>query len=139
MTNESLVEIVERFRDAADEVVMADGAPEHMLGFPRGCCGTMSDMLGEYLNSLGIGVFLYVRAGRAKASHAWVELDGIVIDITSDQFQGRPRVYVGEADAWYKKWKVDAKHLAEHCPTAMVSSSEHAFYDKIMVRMVEMH
>ncbi|WP_158682558.1 hypothetical protein [Pseudomonas sp. XWY-1] len=135
MTNESLVEIVERFRDAADEVFEAGGAPEHMRGFPRGCCGVMSDMLGEYLNSLGIGVFLYVRANRAMATHAWVELDGIVIDITSDQFQGRPRVYVGEADAWYKKWKVDAKHLAEHCPAAMVSSSEHEFYEKIMTLM----
>jgi hypothetical protein len=135
----SLVEIVERFRSAADEVVDAGGAPGHMSGFPRGCCGAMSDMLGEYLNSSGIGVFLYVRANREMASHAWVELDGIIIDITADQFQGRQRVYVGEADDWYKEWDVDAKRVAEHCPAAMVSSAEYAFYDKVMFSLAKMN
>lgn len=135
MSTESIAEIVGRFRDAIDEIVETGGAPDHMQGFPRACCGSTSEMLGEYLNSLEIGEFQYVRADRRGASHAWVEYEGIVIDITSDQFQGRPRVYVGAADVWYRGWKVDTKHLAEHCPAAMVSSSEHEFYEKIMTLM----
>ncbi|MCD5988483.1 hypothetical protein KDX30_11275 [Pseudomonas sp. CDFA 553] len=61
--------------------------------------------MGNYLNTLGIGDFPYVWSTKDGVSQAWFELDGLIIDITGDQFLGRRRVYVAKPDAWYYEWE----------------------------------
>ena len=60
-----------------------------LRSFPRGACGDASRLLGIYLESLGLGKWTYVQGqagGQRFATHAWVEQDGLIVDITADQF-----------------------------------------------------
>jgi hypothetical protein len=43
--------------------------------FPRGCCGFISELMGDYFNTLGVGEFFYVCGVKEGASHAWPEAD----------------------------------------------------------------
>lgn len=76
--------------------------------FPSGTCGTVSNILGIILQRHGYGVFNYVW-GRAYcpvfSTHAWLEKDGIICDITADQFgEDYPKVYVGYENEFYKRF-----------------------------------
>lgn len=72
--------------------------------FPRGCCGDTSRTLATYIyDDLGF-IFGYAtgrNGGNSSGigSHAWLELDDLVIDITAVQFKNRGHsfleVYVG--------------------------------------------
>jgi hypothetical protein len=63
------------------------------LWFPRGSCGDATDLLGTYLRERGAGKFYYVLGEKHQSecdggylSHAWLERDGVITDITADQF-----------------------------------------------------
>lgn len=43
-------------------------------------------MLGDYLKRKGFGTALNVSGFIGQQSHAWLELNGLYIDITADQF-----------------------------------------------------
>lgn len=76
--------------------------------FPNGACGASADLLGRYLRQ-GLGLDAqYVSAERDEDnwSHAWTVIDGIIIDITADQFQ-QPPVVVTRQSAWHEAWKVE--------------------------------
>lgn len=62
----------------------------HFSGFPNGCCGDATDLLGLYLLQYynldsqyvcGIGL-----GDDFNQSHAWLFCNGYIIDITADQF-----------------------------------------------------
>ena len=77
--------------------------------FPRGCCSDSSQILSEIINrklQLNSIVVSYDKGVSCHSdSHAWVELDGICIDITADQFcTGIKPVYVGEPTELHKKY-----------------------------------
>ncbi len=59
-------------------------------GFPRGCCGDTTELLGLYLKEEYDKDVLYVVArglgDNRDQSHAWLSLDGVTVDITADQF-----------------------------------------------------
>ncbi|EQB0441288.1 hypothetical protein ACYAE2_002300 [Pseudomonas aeruginosa] len=98
--------------------------PDHLKRFPNGCCGVVSELLGDYLNNhLGLRVE-YVCGEKDGGSHAWIELDGAVIDITSDQFEGRPPVFIDAKDTWYTSWEETSRHLAIHHPGAWTYREE---------------
>lgn len=93
----NLLNIANSFREALD-VQKRDGKlPPHMQQFPVRCCGVISELLGQYLNASGAHAEYVCGSG-----HAWLECEGFVIDITSDQFKGRPAVFVGVKDDWYR-------------------------------------
>lgn len=103
----------------------------HIQGFPRGCCGTISELMGDYLNTVGIGEFFYVCGHRDAASHAWLEVDALIVDIIGDQFD-RPGIYVDKPDAWYGEWEDDIKHLAVHEPSAFFYGEERRFLEHVL-------
>lgn len=76
-----------RFRAVMDEHYELLGDFFH--SFPRGCCGDTSELLAAYLEDQDLGNFAYVSGwSRAKdSSHAWLERDELIIDVTADQFQ----------------------------------------------------
>jgi len=71
--------------------------------FPHGACGNASDILGQLLEEIGISDVQYVSGMRNEKSHGWLEVRGLIVDITSDQFEdGLGPVYVGEASAFHE-------------------------------------
>jgi hypothetical protein len=57
--------------------------------FPHGSCGDASTLLGQYLFDQSLGLWEYTGGERERDlhSHAWLECDGLIIDITADQFE----------------------------------------------------
>ena len=108
MSKESIITVVSRFRDAIEKYV--SNKPIFILSsFPAGNCGHTSYMLGAYLHECGLGDFNYICGWKGEQSHAWLEKNGVIVDITSDQFPGCPKVYVGEQNDFYKNFCVNIK------------------------------
>lgn len=72
--------------------------------FPSGSCGDASDLLGIYLQqSLGISAE-YIAGWFNEGSHAWLEFEGLIIDITADQFHGCEPVIVTSSSELHSKF-----------------------------------
>ena len=83
--------------------------------FPRGCCQEMANTLGEYLHIKGYGVWNYtwgVMRDNYVKTHGWLQKDGIVCDISLDQFgKNYPSVYVGDIHTYhYSMFEVQNSH-----------------------------
>lgn len=87
---------------------------EGLQSFPLGACGHASVLLGEWLTRKGFNGVEYV-SGRSDQinSHAWLECDGLIIDITADQFgtgTGMPPVFVGRGRRFHDRFEVLTRH-----------------------------
>ncbi len=91
-----------RFRNAiesADRSQLSEG----FRGFPTGSCSDASRLLAKFLKHEGLGEFQVVSGVADFGSHSWLELDGVLVDITADQFAGiDTHVKVGTSDSWYE-------------------------------------
>lgn len=75
--------------------------------FPSGSCGDTSDLLGLYLKqSLGISAE-YIAGWFNGGSHAWLEFEGLIIDITADQFPSYEPVIVSTGSELHSKFSKD--------------------------------
>lgn len=81
-----LVEECTKFRAAIEECKYNIGI-DWFKHFPLGCCQDTSLILAKYLHAKGFGISYVVSGWRGRKSHAWLELDGVIIDITADQFE----------------------------------------------------
>lgn len=68
--------------------------------FPRGCCGDASLMLAEVFRERGHDARVcYGDPPSGGCSHAWLAIDGLIVDVTADLFQ-LPSVVVSEDPPW---------------------------------------
>ncbi|MBC2726029.1 MAG: transglutaminase domain-containing protein [Desulfosporosinus sp.] len=75
------------------------------LRFPHGCCGDTSNLLSRFLRDNGISTE-YVSGFRGNQSHAWLEYDNLIIDITAYQFpEIKEEVLVTRDKSWHDKFK----------------------------------
>lgn len=73
--------------------------------FPLGACGDASELLGQYLADSGLGEWTYVSGMRDGSTHAWIERDGVVVDITADQFADvTSPCIVTRSSQWHERW-----------------------------------
>jgi hypothetical protein len=88
-----------------------------LADFPHGSCGDASLLLGQYFRDIGFGDFDYVcgeiaTAGRLQ-THAWLQRENLIIDITSDQFTGiHSAVVVTDDHSWHDRFDAEVKHAA---------------------------
>lgn len=77
-----------------------------MVDFPHGQCDDASGMLASYLEDCGFGSWELVVGHRPPKFHAWLERDGVILDITADQFddEGHPPVVVTRDRAWHAQF-----------------------------------
>jgi hypothetical protein len=59
---------------------------ESFAEFPKGSCGDASEMLGQVLRDAGLGLWYFHNTWFQDQSHGWIEQDGLIVDITADQF-----------------------------------------------------
>jgi len=98
---DSIVVAATAFRSALDRVDRDTWAKVTVVtSFPHGACGHCAGLLARYLSdrldiepSYASGRVSYLVDGK---THAWIEYDGLFIDISADQF-GLPPVIV---EAW---------------------------------------
>jgi hypothetical protein len=90
----------QRFRQAIvaalplDDVVL-----DH---FPHGTCGDVAILLGEFFYRTWLGEWTYRSGIRDDHTHAWLERDGVTVDITADQFPDVDQaVIVTRASTWH--------------------------------------
>ena len=68
------------------------------IDFPNGSCGAASEVVGHVFSLLGCTA-TYVSALRNGRSHAWTEVDGLVVDLTGDQSGQQPVVVAAGSSA----------------------------------------
>jgi hypothetical protein len=107
--------------------------------FPRDSCADAVLLLGAYLFDKGIGPFEAV-GGRFEDclsgtwySHAWLEREGVIVDITADQFPGMSEpVIVTRDPAWHRRFQTSNRGVADfrrYDPAA--SAQLRVVYDRI--------
>jgi hypothetical protein len=85
--------------------------------FPNGACGDACDMLGQFLRERHKLKSVYVSAnkpGDGIRTHAWLEADGLIIDITADQKQfpgNRPGVIVSHDSPFHAGFSVERRRF----------------------------
>lgn len=83
--------------------------------FPVGCCQEVTNTLGRYLHNKGYGIWDYVW-GEAVicgkwSTHAWLQKDNIICDLTLDQFgHSYPKVYVGDEKKFHFIFDIQDRH-----------------------------
>jgi len=98
--------------------------------FPNGCCGNISMLIGLYLEEHGCGVYNYV-CGELEngATHAWLEREELIVDITLDQFgKEYPPVYVGIDRSYYEIFT----DLEIHAYNTSVNDEDYLYYNKMI-------
>lgn len=87
--------------------------------FPRGGCGDASLLLSKFLRFHGFDHIDYVlgwaRGGEPQGSHAWLEIDGTIVDIAADQFESRPAppVLITTDRKWHAHFQEAERHSAK--------------------------
>ena len=147
ISEDELKRIAFQFRKAIIEAVFS-GKIREMSSFPVGCCTSASDLLQRYLSERGI--FTWYMSGQYGhglnfESHAWLEThDGIVIDITGDQYKYKvlkfsTPVYVGSrADGFHDKFRLNTPVEYSNTKDPFVSYSDFdRRYDDVMEYYVD--
>jgi hypothetical protein len=103
------------FRDAI--IRSGGGGLLALQDFPVGACGDASILLGQFFADQGIGEWFYVNGERTTSSgqqsHAWIERDGLVVDITANQFvEIDDPVLVTGAKDWHLQFVEENRHAA---------------------------
>ncbi|HEX6367580.1 MAG TPA: hypothetical protein VF006_01530 [Longimicrobium sp.] len=94
------------------EAVAPGSCASALRQFPLGSCGDVTDLLGTYLGEKGAGEFDYILGEKRRPekrggylSHAWLERDGLIVDITADQFpEVSEPVIVTSASPWHRSF-----------------------------------
>jgi hypothetical protein len=99
-----------RFRSAICATDPSEVDPEVrfiVAAFPKDVCGAVCFLLGHYLRENGFPGAEYVNGIRRLdgRSHAWIETEGLIVDITSDQFAEVSDEVVVTPDAtWHRQF-----------------------------------
>ncbi|HDS05872.1 MAG TPA: hypothetical protein ENN95_02400 [Deltaproteobacteria bacterium] len=108
--------------------------------FPSGACGEAVLLLGTYLIEQDLGEFQYMlgdygaRTDSNWSSHAWLQADNLVVDITADQFpEVNEKVVVQDYSKWHAKLNGKSLHIADYrILNTYTVSSLNGMYRKII-------
>ena len=78
-----------------------------LADFPRGSCGDTCELFGQFLIDSGFGEWLYCSGQRDEPfhTHAWLEQQGLILDITADQFPDiHQRVLLTLDHSWHARF-----------------------------------
>lgn len=104
----NIYKLVVAFRIALQEAALSDSS----LGgtFPQGWCGTACDMLSKYLEQNGISTAYVFGENSNCITHAWLEYEDLIIDITADQFSEiDEKVVVTRNRCWYEQFNIKSR------------------------------
>ena len=119
--------LVYDFRKAIETAKANNEPGEFFEKFPYGQCGNTSDILAQYLIDNGIDPIIYVNGTyygddfEDRQSHTWLDVKGLIIDITADQFKYYKKpltcdipVYIGPKTEFYQLFEIGPESMYEH-------------------------
>lgn len=113
MEAHQILKMAKRFRRAIENIPPA-ARPIGMRSFPQGACGDTALLFGAFLADQSITGFMYVCGERGTmsdgnwTSHAWLQRDQLVVDLTADQFPDAPTaVIVSAPSIWHLQFKTE--------------------------------
>jgi hypothetical protein len=132
-----LRELAGAFRNAIERADR-EKLPCTLQEFPRGSCGEAALLLGTFLKNQCMGSFQYVCGWRDGHSHAWLEGDGIIVDITADFFPDKSdKIIVTHRSPWHEMFerKVDQHEADFHLYDSRTVSQCEETYNIITERI----
>jgi hypothetical protein len=138
---EGLRKIASLVRSVAEEVSVDIRTRCYASPFPTGWCQDTSRVLGRLLQDLGEDGFKLVFGKRhavidtatgrcSEPTHVWLERDGVIVDITADQFSKEisDPVLVITDRSWHDTWPEQ-----QECDLEEVNGNfERALYEAIV-------
>ena len=127
-TDEQLRQAATTFKAALDAIDRIHWERVFIGHYPHGACGHCAELLAQYLNE-GYGVVpdyvcreFYGEDGTRETTHAWLELNGLILDISGDQF-GWPPVIVTRGSSLHDRgqneerhrWRLDPSWWGQQC------------------------
>ncbi|MFN4327651.1 MAG: hypothetical protein ACK4FF_02140 [Limnobacter sp.] len=114
METSQILEMATRFRGAI-ESIPPEARSICMQSFPNGACGDTALLFGAFLVDHGIPGFQYIcgergsQADNTWTSHAWLQRDDLVVDLTADQFPDAPTgVIVSSSSSWHMQFDTES-------------------------------
>ena len=111
--------VAEEVRSALETCGPESGLPG-LKHFPSDSCADAVLLLGARFDDLGLGPFDAVGgefgevAAAGRRTHAWLERDGLIVDITADQFSGsNPPVLVTRERRWHRLFHETNRGVAD--------------------------
>lgn len=80
--------------------------------FPYGSCGWCNDLLLYHfkkINFPSIQDIYYIYASTNNFTHAWIEIDGIIIDLTLSQFHKKLKKVIFYDKKFHRKFKIKSR------------------------------
>ena len=80
--------------------------------FPHGSCGWCNDLLlyhFKMINFPNIQDIYYISASAYDVTHAWIEIDGIIIDLTLSQFHKKLKKIIFCDKRLHRKFKINSR------------------------------
>jgi len=114
---EQLIVLAAAARQGIERMSLEDKLASHFDGFPRGACGPASELMGrivlEHTGHLGTYVCGEGHPRlRAQQSHAWLEVNGLLVDLTHDQFSETGLTgWVFEGSPWHSAFNWEKSDL----------------------------
>ena len=110
-----------------------------LVDFPNECCHHAVNLLALHLSQFGLMGFARARGERTRPAkcHVWLKYQGIIIDITADQFGRRYRpVIVTRHSSWHEAWKPVDEPITEDLLSRWRASGHevHRAYHSILCR-----
>jgi hypothetical protein len=99
-------ELAKKFRESILKCEKSE-LPLSLSNFPTGSCSDASMLLGTYFKNNDINGFIQIKGKRGEVdsfeTHYWLEKDGILVDITADQFAGinEAVIVTGSNSKWH--------------------------------------
>lgn len=120
--------IATSFYYAFAEVDLSD-APGFLPSFPEGCCNWASRILGHFLKFERCTDALEILANRDGTeetdNHSWLEVDGMTIDLTCNQYTDCQHIIIEESSEWHAAWNIQSTLEIRH-----ISDWDQPFHDR---------
>lgn len=109
---EEIKELAERFRNLVDSFIKSDEIVRTINFkecFPYGQCLNTSQMLAKFYRDKGFDDVRVISGNKSTkpCSHAWIVVNGLIVDITADQFKdlNYPPVFVSEKSELHSQYE----------------------------------
>ena len=98
------------FRQAIDNAKFNFDSNDRMRRFPHGCCDDATDLFAYHLyRKYGLlttrvdGTY-YADNPEDNDWHVWLEVERIIVDLTSDQYLEYADIFVGTSDSFHDRY-----------------------------------